>query len=270
MTHVPATARALLASALSVTALLTTAACSADGRETSRPVPVPSAAARAPSSAAPAVEQPTATAAPTPPALSEEQVRAALITERDLGVPWVPTRGAATWRDGMLKAHTGSADCRRLLDVLYTEELFGAPTGPHAVVALDDSSNGTQLRYQIAAHRPADVDRVLAWLGTLPEKCERFTAATARAGAQDVEVAELPLPEAGDARHALRVTMSGETADGEPTYFTVDVAAVRVGQDTITLTNGGFGEVLSEITQAVAQLGAERLSEIGRQSRVRI
>ncbi|CAL9520878.1 hypothetical protein [Streptomyces griseomycini] len=269
MTHAPATARALLASALSVTALLTTAACSAGGRETALPLPAPYTSSEAPSSsAAPAVEQPTP--APVPPVLSEEQVRAALITEADLGEPWVPTRGAATWRDGVLKATTRNADCRRLLDALYTEELFGAPTGPHAVVALDDSYNDSQLRYQVSAHRPADVDRVLAWLGTLPEKCERFTATSARAGVQDVEVEELPLPEAGDARLALRVTMAGETADGEPTNLTVDVAAVRVGENTITLTNGGFGAVLYEVTRAVAGLGADRLSEIGRQARVRV
>ncbi|CAL9496993.1 hypothetical protein [Streptomyces sp. Tu 3180] len=269
MTHAPATARALLASALSVTALLTAVACSAGGRETARSVPAPYTPAPAPSSspAAPAADQPTS--AP-PPALGEEQVRAALITEVDLGEPWVPTRGAATWRDGMLKADTENADCRRLLDALYTEELYGAPTGPRAVVTLDDSYNDSQLRYQIATHPPADVDRVLTWLGTLPKTCERFTATTSRAGAQDVEVEELSLPEVGDARQALRVTMAGETADGEPTYLTVDLATVRVGENAVVLTNGGFGEVLSEITRAVTHLGADRLAEIGRQARVRV
>ncbi|MEU6885930.1 hypothetical protein ABZ918_12065 [Streptomyces viridosporus] len=268
MTRAPATARALLVSALSVTALLAAAACSADGRGTVRAAPVPPASAQAPSAtAAPAVEQPTPT--PAPPELSEEQVRAALVTEADLGAPWVPTRGAATWRDGVLKADAEHADCRWLLDVLYTEELFGEPTGPRAVVALDDSSDDTQLRYQVSAHPPADVDRVLDRLGTLPRTCERFTA-TARAGAQDVRVEELPLSEAGDARAALRVTLTGEAADGEPMRLTVDVAAVRVGENTITLTNGGFGAVLSEVTLGVTRFGAERLSEIGRQARARV
>ncbi|GAA3500430.1 hypothetical protein GCM10019016_075360 [Streptomyces prasinosporus] len=269
MPHAPATARALLVPALSVSALLAVAACSADGRETARSLPAPYTAAPAPSSpAAPAAEQPAS--APTPPALGEEQVRAALITEADLGEPWVPTRGAATWRDGLLKADTGNTDCRRLLDALYTEELYGAPTGPRAVVALDDSVHDAQLRHQVATHRPADVDRVLDWLGTLPETCGRFTATTTRAGAQDVGVEELSLPEVGDARLALRVTMAGETADGEPTYLTVDLATVRVGENVVVLTNGGFGEVLSEVTRAMTHLGADRLAEVGRQARVRV
>ncbi|GGW62605.1 hypothetical protein [Streptomyces griseoloalbus] len=272
MTHAPAAARALLAAALSMTALLTTAACSVGGREAPRAVPVPvspppsSAASASASSAASATGQPS----PAPPALNEAQMKAALITETDLGEPWMASRGSATWRDGMLKANTQDADCRRLLDALYTEELFGAPTGPRATATLDDAYNDTQLRYQVAAYPPAGVDRVLAWLSTLPEKCAGFRATTTRAGAQLVEVTELPLPEAGDARAALRLTMTGEASDGMPTYLTVDVAAVRVGEETITLTNGGFGAVLPEVTQAMSQLGADRLAEVARQGRVRI
>ncbi|MET7291639.1 hypothetical protein ABZS79_05700 [Streptomyces griseoloalbus] len=271
MTHAPAAARALLASALSVTVLLTTAGCSAGGREAPRaPAPASpppsSAASPSASSAASATGQPP----PSPPALNEAQMKAALITETDLGEPWMASRGAATWRDGMLKANTEDADCRRLLDALYTEELFGAPAGPRATATLDDTYNDTQLRYQVAGYPPADVDRVLAWLSTLPEKCEEFRATTTRAGAQLVEVTELPLPEAGDARAALRLTMTGEASDGMPTYLTVDVAAVRVGEDAITLTNGGYGAVLPEVTQAMSQLGADRLAEVARQGRVRI
>ncbi|MEU5523832.1 hypothetical protein ABZ759_25040 [Streptomyces sp. NPDC047860] len=274
MTHAPAAARVLLASALSATVLLASAACVATDRNVPRglpagvsqpPAPSPSPSVSA-SGAAPAGER----AAPSPSALSEAQLREALLTEADLGEPWMPSRGAATWRDGMLKATTEDPECRRLLEALYTEELFGSPSGPLATVTLDDTYNDTQLRYQVAAHSRADVDRVLSWLGTLPETCERFEATTQRAGAQLVEVSELPLPEAGDARAGLRVRMTGEASGGTPTYLTVDVAAVRVGDDTITLTNGGFSEVLPEVTQAMTQLGADRLKEVARQGRVQI
>ncbi|MFF5156243.1 hypothetical protein ACFY3N_08305 [Streptomyces sp. NPDC000348] len=270
MTHAPATARALLAAALSVPALLTAAACVAGDREVPRALPAgvsePPAASTPAPAASPAAEQPS----PGPPGLNEEQLRAALITETDLGEPWTASRGAATWRDGMLKAETGNADCRRLLDALYTEELFGPPAGPSATAALDDVSDESQLRYRVAAHPPADVDRVLAWMRTLPKTCERFGATTTRAGDQLVEVAELPLPEAGDARAGLRLTMTGETSDGVPTRLTVNLAAVRVGEDAITLTNGGLGTVLPEVTRAMTQLGADRLTDVGRQARVRV
>jgi hypothetical protein len=266
MTHAPAAARALLASALSVTSLLTAAACVAGDREVPRALPAGVSEPPAASSASPAAEQPP----PGPPALSEEQLRAALITETDLGEPWTAGRGAATWRDGMLKAKTENADCHRLLDALYTEELFGPPAGPSATVTLDDTADDSQLRHQVATHPPADVDRVLDWMKTLPETCGRFEATTTGAGVQLVEVAELPLPEAGDARAGLRLTMTGEAADGVPTRLTVNLAAVRVGEDTIILTNGGLGAVLPEVVQAMTQLGADRLADIGRQGRVRV
>ncbi|WP_338119114.1 hypothetical protein [Streptomyces prasinopilosus] len=213
--------------------------------------------------------EPSSSAA-SEPGLSEEQLRAALITETDLGQPWVPTRGAATWRDGLLKSSTKDADCRRLLDVLYTEDLFGTPAGPRAVVALDDAYSGSQLRYQVAAYRPADVDRTLKWLGGLPEKCGEFTATARKDGVQKVEVDALRLPETGDARQALRVTMTGETPDRQLTRLTLDVAVVRVGEDTITLTNGGFGDVSSELAQVIAEFGVNRLTEIQKQGRVRV
>ncbi|KOT30767.1 hypothetical protein ADK41_31690 [Streptomyces caelestis] len=268
MTHAPAAARTLLVSALSATALLTAAACVAGDREAPRALPagVSEPPAAPASSASPAAKQPS----PGPSELSEEQLRAALITETDLGEPWTASRGAATWRDGMLKAKAEDADCHRLLDVLYTEELFGPSAGPSATTTLDDASDDSQLRYQVAAHPTADVDRVLDWMRTLPKTCGRFEATTTRAGAQRVEVAELPLPEAGDARAGLRLTMIGEASDGVPTRLTVNLAAVRVGEDTITLTNGGLGAVLPEVIRAMSRLGADRLADVGRQARVRV
>jgi hypothetical protein len=197
-------------------------------------------------------------------------MQAALISQDDLGEPWLPTQGAATWRDKLLKATTDDTDCHRLLDVLYTEEVFGTPTGPHAVIGLDDDHNEAQLRYHVAAHPPADVDRTLAWLRTLPQRCERFTAVTESGDTQRVHVTDVPLPQAGDARQGLRVTLSGETADGEPTFLTVDVAAVRVGEDTISLTNGGPGDVPADATQRAVELGTQRLTEIRRQGRTAV
>lgn len=255
MTHRLATTRAaLLASVLSVTAL-STASCSLQTRQTPRPLP----AAVSASAAAPAAQQ--------PPSFTAAQAQAALITESDLGEPWVPTRGAATWRDGLLKATAENTDCQQLLDVLYTEELFGTPTGPRAATAFDDGDSDTQLRYQVATHRPADVDRALSWLKSLPQRCGQFRAATTRGGLAGVEVTEMELPEAGDARQALRVTLTGETDDGELAYLVMDVAGARVGEEAITLTNGGLGEVYAEVTQRAVQLGAQRLTEIRKHGR---
>jgi hypothetical protein len=85
-----------------------------------------------------------------------------------------------------------------------------------------------------------------------------------------VQVAELPLPEAGDARQGLRVLLTGQSPDGAPTTLTLDVAALRVGEDAISVTNGGYGDVQTDATQAVVQLGAKRLAEVRRQGRVQV
>ncbi|WP_086562270.1 hypothetical protein [Streptomyces africanus] len=267
MPHTPAGrrgpgARAVLACALSVTALPATAACSVEDE----PRPRWFSASPTGTGASPAVERPASSGS----GLTEAQAQAALITNADLGEPWGPTQGARTWRDGLLKSTTKDPDCQRLLDALYSEELFGTPAGPRATAAFDDADTDAQVRYQIAAHPPADVDRTLAWLKSLPGKCGEFTAATTRGVAQSVQVGDMPLPPVGDARQALRVTLAGETEDGELTYLTMDLAAVRVGEETITLTNAGLDEVDAEVTQQTVKLGARRLAEITKQARARI
>ncbi|MFI9760619.1 hypothetical protein ACIHFB_22040 [Streptomyces sp. NPDC051963] len=203
------------------------------------------------------------------PALTEAQARAALVTETDLGEPWIPTEGAATWRDGLLKAQADRPDCQRLLDTLYSEELFGTTTRSRAVTALDDTWDEAQLRYQVVTQRPADVDTTLAWLRTLPNKCASFTATTSQGDLRAGQVSGLELPEIGDAREALRLTLAGESADGE-FALTLDVAAVRVGDDALALTNGGIGNVSADVTQGIAQLGAERLAEVRKRGRAEV
>ncbi|WP_128433926.1 hypothetical protein [Streptomyces cyaneus] len=265
--------RAVIASTLSAATLLTTAsACSLV-----RPERAVSGVPAAVSPAATATGPPTPAAAPT---LTEAQARAALITEADLGEPWVPTRGIATWRDAMLKASTESAECRRLLDALYAEELFGPDARTRASTGLDDEYDEAQLRYQVVAHRPAEVDRTLEWLGSLPSTCGQFMARTAGGGLMTVEVGEAEMPEVGDARRGLHIVLSGVSEDeteeadeneeaGAPT-LTLHVAAVRVGDDAITVTNGGLGEVPGDATLAAVELGAHRLAEVRKRGRVEV
>ncbi len=216
-----------------------------------RPAPTPRASARADGSS-----------------LSDEQAQAALITQTDLGDPWTSTRGAATWHDGLLKARTTAGECQRLLDALYSDELLGGP--PRIAVGLDDADTDAQLRYQIGARRPADVDAVLAWLRTLPAQCARFTATTELGLVEDVQVVDAPLPEVGDARQGLRVTLAGMTPDDQEFLLTLDVAAVRVGEDAFALTNGSLGDVPNDATQAAVQIGALRLADIRKLGRAQV
>jgi hypothetical protein len=246
--HTPAT--------LLTATLLTATACTAGAPAAKNP-----AASARPSAA---------TSAPAPPVLTQAQAQAALVTATDLGEPWAPTQGVATWRDGLLKATTDSPECRRLLDALYADDLFGGDTGARAVTGLDDPLDQAQLRYQVLALHAPDVDRTLAWLKSLPRSCGTFTAVTAHGAVQGVTVREADLPRVGDARQGLRVTLSGETADGDPTVLTMDVAAVRVGDDTIAISLGGLGDVAPEATRAAMETGVRRLTEIRKSGRAQI
>lgn len=254
--------RALLASSLLLTTLTGCATLGLEHPPTATPAE-PTVQASTSKPAAPAA----------PRVLSDSQAQAALITAEDLGAPWLPTGGAATWRDGLLKASTPVAECQKLLDALYTDELFGAPA--RAVVGLDDPDAAAQLRYQLTGRSTADIDRTLAWLKELPQKCARFTATAGKDTVEDVQVSDLPLPQVGDARQGLRVTLTlwgtaGDNPDGEPTALALDVAAVRAGEDGFALTNGGLGGVPNEATQAAVQLGVRRLADIREQGRVQV
>ncbi|WP_063783530.1 hypothetical protein [Streptomyces sp. NRRL WC-3618] len=249
----------LLASALGAVTLLTTAACVRDGDggsgNSSQRRPAESAAS--PTSPASTAAQQTSTA---PTALTDTQARDALLTPTDLGAPWAPTKGSALWRDALLKGTADKADCGRLLDSVYTEELLGEPSGAHAVVGFDDSAEGDQLHYQVNAAHRADVDKRLGWLRTMPQKCGRFTAVGTGGARQEVRVTEVRLPEAGDARQGLRLSTRGKL-EGARATLTLDLAAVRVGDDAIVLTNGGLREPHTEYTVQAVQVGAERLKQ---------
>ncbi|MDO0913328.1 hypothetical protein QQM39_21500 [Streptomyces sp. DT2A-34] len=256
-------ARAVIASTLSAASLLTTASACSLAQPERTVSGVPAAVSPADTATGP----PTPAAAPT---LTEAQARAALISEADLGEPWVPTQGVATWRDSMLKASAESAECRRLLDALYAEELFGPDARTRASVGLDDEYDEAQLRYQVVAHRPDEVDRTLEWLGSLPDTCGQFMARTARGGMMTVEVGEAQMPEVGDARRGLHIVLSGVSEDEEAPTLTLHVAVVRVGDDAITVTNGGLGEVPGDATLAAVELGAQRLAEVRKRGRVEV
>ena len=256
----------LLASALAAGVLLSAAACSrgdADRAAEGDGDGGPGHRAAAASPAA-AQESPAASASASP-TLTDAQARAALISGADLGEAWSATQGGATWRDGLLKSTTDAAgkdaDCGRLLDGVYTEELLGEPKGVRAAAGFDDADNQGQLHYQVAAYGKSDVDAKLAWLKSLPAKCAQFTATDVRGGRQTVQVAPVALPGVGEAREGLRVTMAGAEADDGAPALTLDVAAVRVGDHAVLVTNGGLAGVEDGTTQRAVQLGTPRLQD---------
>ncbi|MEU6141882.1 hypothetical protein ABZ848_16135 [Streptomyces sp. NPDC047081] len=242
----------VLACALSASALLTVAACSDDSDGGS-------------SAASDIAASPLAVESATPARLTEAGARAALITPADIEDDWTQVKDAATWRDSLLvgrvdvadllTAKTNAADCQKLLDSLYGDELLGKPSGASALTGFEEGES--RLLYQVAAYQRAGLDASLAWLKELPVKCDQFTATDAKGGKRTVQVIDQPPPEAGDTRQGLRVTVKSAT-----TTLTLDVAAVRVGSDAITVTAGGLDGGEEDSTERAVQLGTQRLKDV--------
>ncbi|WP_328779633.1 hypothetical protein OHT68_10620 [Streptomyces canus] len=256
MTHRPPRPFRVLASALAAGALLTTAAC-ADGDDSG-----PERADTTEISSSPLAQA-------SPAALTQAGARAALVTEADLEDDWTQVKNAATWRDSLLVGQvdvadflTGkadAADCQKLLDRLYDDELLGKPSGASALTGFKEGES--RLLYQVAAYDKAALDTSFAWLKSLPVKCDQFTVKDSSGGQRTVQVVGATLPKEGDARQGLQVTVRG-TSGGEPTTLTLDVAALRVGTDAITFTNGGLDGADDDTTEQAAKLGTARLEDV--------
>ncbi|MFF3201759.1 hypothetical protein [Streptomyces sp. NPDC002962] len=250
----------MLAVALAVGTLLATAACSDDGDDS---------ASTDSSTATSSAGKQTATASPTITPLTSAGAQTALITEGDLEDNWTQVKTAASWRNRMLigtvdaaqflTGKTQAADCQRLLDGLYDEDLLGAPPGPSALTGFTEGNS--RLLYQVAAYRPASLDQSFDWLKTLPTACDQFNAVASDGSTRTVQVVEASLPESGDARQGLTVTVAGPSG-GTPVTLTMDVAVVRVGDDAITVTNGGSDGADHDSTEDAVSHGTTRLKDV--------
>jgi hypothetical protein len=76
-----------------------------------------------------------------------------------------------------------------------------------------------------------------------------------------VQVTETSVPQAGDARQGLHVTVQG-TAAGAPATLTLDVAAVRVGSNALTVTAGGLDGGESDSFARAVTRGTQRLTDV--------
>ncbi|MEU9517040.1 hypothetical protein [Streptomyces sp. NPDC048224] len=264
----------LLASALAAGALLSTAACSDGGGSESAADTAAEQAAVAERNAAKQTPSGSPTGSPTgspsasPGTLTESGAKAALLTEADLEGDWNQVGDADKWRDRLLvgevdvsdflTAKADASDCQQLLDGLYRDNLLGEPSGPSALTGFEQGDS--RLLEQVAGYDRAGLDDRLKWMASLPQKCDEFTA-TDDGKKRTVQVTETSVPDVGDAREGLHVTVRGDT-DGTPVTLTLDVAAVRVGTSALTVTGGGLdGGQSSSVQQGVRQ-GTERLQTV--------
>ncbi|MFZ4247285.1 hypothetical protein ACOZDF_18555 [Streptomyces griseoincarnatus] len=260
----------VLAAALAVGTLFATAACSgSDSSASPEPDASSTVAERglAAQTTSPAASSPAASESPSD--LSEEGARNALITPADIEDDWTQVRDPREWRDTMLVGGVDVAafvdgqsdvqDCQRLVDALFDETLLGKPTGASAVTGFQQGE--ARLLYQVAAYDKAELDESMQWLGELPDTCDQFTLTGGDAGERTVQVVETSLPQAGDDRQGLTVTVKGESS-GDPVTLSLDVAAVQMGANAITVTNGGLDGADHDTTSAAVEQGTQRLQEV--------
>ncbi|MFE5917333.1 hypothetical protein [Streptomyces sp. NPDC056468] len=257
----------VLSSALAAGTLLATAACSDDGdKDGSRA----SGVTASPAAMKQPTGSPTTTGSPTGATLTESGAQTALITEADIEDDWTQVKDteAENWHDSLLigtvdvsdflTAKADAADCQRLMDSLYDDDLLGKPSGANALRGF--TQDDSRLLYQVAAYDRSDPQDSLNWMAKLPDECDQFTM-TENGEERTVQVIETSLPDVGDAHEGLRVTVQGTTG-GEQATLTLDVAAVRVGNDAITVTAGGLdGDEHDSVEQAV-KLGTQRLQDV--------
>ncbi|GAA3980218.1 lipoprotein [Streptomyces marokkonensis] len=266
-----------MASALAAGALLTTAACSDDagGSGAASDTAAQARAAEQDAARKAPTDSPTGSATGSPTGspgasvLTESGAKAALLTEADLEDDWNRVQDADKWRDRLLvgevdvsdflTAKTDAADCQKLLDSLYRDDLLGETSGPSALTGFEQGDS--RLLEQVAGYDRAGLDDRLKWLDSLPQKCDEFTATDDNGEKRTVQVTESSVPDLGDAREGLHVTVRGTAAD-TPATLTLDVAAVRVGTSALTITGGGLdGDEISSVEQGARQ-GTERLKTV--------
>jgi hypothetical protein len=266
----------LLASALAAGALLTTAACSdgtgsqsaSDTAAEQAGVAERNAAKQTPSGSPTA--SPTGSPSASPGTLTEAGAKAALLTEADLEDDWTQVQDADKWRDRLLVGEVdvaafltaktdADADCQQLLDGLYRDNLLGEPSGPSALTGFEQGDS--RLLEQVAGYDRAGLDDRMKWLDSLPQTCDEFTATDSDGNKRTVQVTEASVPDVGDAREGVHVTVQG-SADATPVTLTLDIAAVRVGTSALTVTAGGLdGGQASSVERGVRQ-GTERLQTV--------
>ncbi|MGV9684283.1 hypothetical protein ACWDRY_16700 [Streptomyces cellulosae] len=256
----------VLAAALAAGTLFATAACSGSDSSAS---PESDASSTVAERGLAAAQTTSPAASESPSDLSEEGARNALITPADIEDDWTQVRDPREWRDTLLVGSVDVAafvdgqsdvqDCQRLVDALFQETLLGKPTGASAVTGFQQGDS--RLLYQVAAYDKAELDDSMQWLSELPDACDQFTLTGGDAGERTVQVVETSLPQAGDNRQGLTVTVKGES-NGDPVTLSLDVAAVQIGADAITVTNGGLDGADHDTTSAAVKQGTQRLQEV--------
>jgi len=192
---------------------------------------------------------------PTPPApttaLSEDELKARLLTPADL-----PEGFAVDADDTSANGTISSADsnCKALADLMNAQ---GKPPG--AVAAADTSFTRSELGPNIATGlagfpAPAAAQGLLETITQAMHGCTKLTETDKDGSSYDFTVAPLTFPASGDASSATR--MSADIG-GYPAQ--IDIVLARAGSTLLYVANTGLGNTDSTLTEDVVKRAVAKL-----------
>ncbi|GAA1928425.1 lipoprotein [Streptomyces sodiiphilus] len=192
-------------------------------------------------------------------AVTEAQARAALITDEDLPGQWSPADDGGTPAGRMLRGKAGAAACHDLISGLRDNDVVGPGSGATA----DRTFRGgdSTLSYQVAAYQEEAAVQGLERIKRLPAKCDDFTLTDAHGHRATAQVTGVSLPDTGDDSAGVRMVLDTEV-EGLAATLTLEVAAVRVGPNVLTVVNGGLDGADEEATRTAVDTGTDRLREV--------
>ncbi|MEU3753339.1 hypothetical protein AB0H17_11330 [Streptomyces olivoreticuli] len=194
------------------------------------------------------------------PAVTRAQADSALITETDLEGNWTRTSNAHGPGDELFRGKANTPQCQRFLDDLASGNLLGEKPQDQADRRFTGGSNA-YLHYRVAGYAPGDAEKGIARLKTLPQACDQFDVAYSGGVKGSGQVVTSKLPGVGEGDVGLQLTLK-TTLKGLPATLTLDTAAVRVGPNALTLTNGGLGGAVHPVTEQAVKQGTQQLKDV--------
>jgi hypothetical protein len=194
------------------------------------------------------------------PALSQAQARTALIKASDLPAPWAPTGGAGSGNP-LFDGRTGKAECQKLLNALRDNDIVGRTAKAKADARFENTLNNSLLSYRVGSYELKAAEDGMALVRGLPQVCNGFTATIVGGTKATVQVVGGSPAQAGEDTAGLTVTME-TTVKGVSATVTTEMAAVRIGPNVISISNGGLEGIDSSATARAVEHGAQRLKDV--------
>ncbi|MFJ2741815.1 hypothetical protein ACIO3O_19380 [Streptomyces sp. NPDC087440] len=182
-------------------------------------------------------------AAPTPAAseapLSKSQVKAALLTVKDLPTGWSSAgKGSEEGEDGgdLKPGAKVSAACKKALDLMNGE--FSGFEPKAAVDTEFQGPQGATLNLTVETHKAGEAQRAVKEVETTVKGCDAAFPVVMEGTAVKVRLTELSVPAQGDESHGFRFTVLLP----DETQIDMDLAYARYGQSITAAAYLGSGE----------------------------